>query len=103
LQSVDTRFFLFAKQFQGKWYNIERYGHPLAKKSNCSTVEYVSTQADGWYSLVTDGVNLDTGEKVETNFSAVLSDPNAEPLIGKFNISVFERKFTIVLRKYLSN
>jgi hypothetical protein len=61
-------------------------------KSNCSTVEY-NILDDGSFMMVTDGLNLETRAAVKDQFSAVLSNPTVEPVIGQFNVTAFGCKF----------
>jgi hypothetical protein len=60
--------------------------------SICSTVEYNQID-DHTFEAVTDGISEKTGEKITTTFKAALSDPTAEHLAGKFNVTVFECKW----------
>ncbi|XP_055546319.1 apolipoprotein D-like [Wyeomyia smithii] len=75
------------EKYLGKWYEIERYEQDYQRNMECVTVEYSQGEGNQSFEFKNKGLLPEKNAYASFSGSGILSDPTAEPLVGKLNIS----------------
>ncbi|XP_065079404.1 apolipoprotein D-like [Ochlerotatus camptorhynchus] len=82
---VVTNFEL--EKYLGKWYEIERYEQDYQRNLECVTAEYIRNSQDASVDVKSKGFLATKDAYASFAGIAVMSDPQANPTVGKLNVS----------------
>ncbi|XP_062557077.1 uncharacterized protein LOC134221928 [Armigeres subalbatus] len=75
------------EKYLGKWYEIERYEQDYQRNLECVTAEFTRSNLDSSLDVKSKGFLLSKDAYASFSGIAVMSDPTADPVDGKLNVT----------------